>query len=174
MWVELLKTKDEAARAIVKFQAATEVECWHKLRVLRTDRGGEFTSATFYEHCAESGVQRHLTAPYTRQQNDIVERWNQTVLGMARNMLKAKRVPNLFCGEAVLTTVFILNRCFTRSVDGMTPYEAWHGKKPDVRFLRVFGCVGHVKVARPHLQKLDDRSTPMVLIGYETGSKAYM
>ncbi|XP_073363669.1 uncharacterized protein [Aegilops tauschii subsp. strangulata] len=47
MWVELLKTKDEAARAIVKFQAVAELECGHKLRVLRTDRGGEFTSATF-------------------------------------------------------------------------------------------------------------------------------
>uniref|UniRef100_A0ACD6AP94 Uncharacterized protein n=1 Tax=Avena sativa TaxID=4498 RepID=A0ACD6AP94_AVESA len=173
IWVELLASKDEAARAILKFQAAAEVECGHKLRVLRTDRGGEFTSATFYEHCAESGVQRHLTAPYTRQQNGIVERRNQTVLGLARNMLKDKRVPNLFWGEAVLTAVFILNWCFTRSVNGMTPYEAWHGKKPDVRFLRVFGCVGHVKVARPHLQKLDDRSTPMVFIGYETGSKAY-
>uniref|UniRef100_A0ACD5TNV1 Uncharacterized protein n=1 Tax=Avena sativa TaxID=4498 RepID=A0ACD5TNV1_AVESA len=171
MWVDLLASKDKAARAIVKFQAAAEVECGHKLRVLRTDRGGEFTSATFYEHCAESGVQRHLTAPYTPQQNGIVERRKQTVLGMAHSMLKAKRVPNLFWGEAVLTTMSILNRCFMRSVDGMTPYEAWHGKKPDVRFLRVFGCVGHVKVARPHLQKLDDRSTPMVFIGYETKAR---
>jgi hypothetical protein len=55
----------------------------------------------------------------------------------------------------------------------MTPYEAWHGKKPDVRFLRVFGSISHVKVTHPHLQKLDDRSCLMVFIGYETGSKAY-
>src|SRR4051812_28392977 len=79
----------------------------------------------------------------------------------------------MFWGKAVLTAAFILNRCFTRNVDGMTPYEAWHGKKPNVRFLRIFGCVGHVKDTRPHLPKLDDRSTPMVFIGYETGSKAY-
>jgi hypothetical protein len=98
----------------------------------------------------------------------VVERRNQTVLGMARSMLKAKQVPNRFWGEAVLMAVFILNRCFTRSVDDMIPYEAWHGTKLDVWFLRVFGCVGHVKTARPHLQKLDDRSSPMVFIGYET------
>lgn len=67
MWAELLASKDQAARAIVKIQAAAEVECGHKLRVLRTDRGGEFTSATFYQHCEEAGVQRHLTAPYTPQ-----------------------------------------------------------------------------------------------------------
>uniref|UniRef100_A0A8I6Y7V3 Integrase catalytic domain-containing protein n=1 Tax=Hordeum vulgare subsp. vulgare TaxID=112509 RepID=A0A8I6Y7V3_HORVV len=173
MWVELLKTKDEAARAIVKFQTAAEVECGHKLRVPRTDRGGEFTSATFYKHCKESGVQRHLTAPYTPQQNGVVELRNQTLLGMARSMLKAKQVPNQFWGEAVLTAAFILNRSFTRSVDNMTPYEAWYGRKPDVRFLRIFGCVGHVKVVGPHLRKLDDRSTPMVFISYEIGCKAY-
>ena len=173
MWVLLLASKDEAERAIVKQQAAAEVECGHKLRVLRTDRGGEFTSATFYKHCDEKGVQRHLTAPYSPQQNGVVERRNQTVLGMARCMLKAKQVPSTYWGEAVLTAVFILNRSFTRSVDGKTPYEAWYGRKPDVRFLRTFGCVGHVKTARPQLKKLDDRSTPMVFMGYETGSKAY-
>jgi hypothetical protein len=173
MWVELLRTKDEAARAIAKFQAAAEIECGHKLHVLRTDRGGEFTSATFYEHCGETSVQRHLTAPYTPQQNGVVERRNQTLLGMARSMLKAKQVPNLFWGEAVLTAAFILNRCFTRSLDGKTPFEAWHGRKPNVHFLRVFGCVGHVKITRPHQQKLEDRSSPMVFIGYEEGSKAY-
>jgi hypothetical protein len=88
-------------------------------------------------------------------------------------MMKAKGMPNYFWGEAVSTAVYVLNRAFTRSVDGMTPYEAWHGTKPSVEHLRVFGCVAHVKNARPLLRKLDDRSTPMVFIGYEPGSKAY-
>ncbi|BBN03761.1 hypothetical protein Mp_2g26190 [Marchantia polymorpha subsp. ruderalis] len=57
----------------------------------------------------------------------VVERRNQTVVGMARSMLKARNVPNRFWEEAVLTAVYVLNRSFTRSVDGMTPYEAWHG-----------------------------------------------
>lgn len=69
--------------------------------------------------------------------------------------------------------MYLLNRSFTSSVDGKTPYEAWHGRKPSVEHLRVFGCVVHVKNARPHLRKLDDRSIPMVFIGYEAGSKAY-
>jgi len=42
-----------------------------------------------------------------------------------------------------------------------------------VSFLRIFGYVGHVKNTKPHLGKLQDRSTPMVLLGYEEGSKAY-
>jgi len=66
-----------------------------------------------------------------------------------------------------------LNRAPTKSLDGTTPFEAWHGRKPDVSFLRTFGCVGHVKKTKPNLSKLEDKSTPMVFLGYERGSKAY-
>ena len=62
MWVLLLASKDEVERAIVKQQAAAEVECGHKLRVLRTDRGGEFTSATFYKHFDE---RKGATSPHS-------------------------------------------------------------------------------------------------------------
>jgi len=30
-----------------------------------------------------------------------------------------------------------------------------------------------VKLTKPHLSKLEDKSTPMVFLGYEVGSKAY-
>ena len=39
--------------------------------------------------------------------------------------------------------------------------------------LRVFGCVAYMKVARPHLAKLDPRGLKVVFIGYEPGRKAY-
>jgi hypothetical protein len=73
----------------------------------------------------------------------------------------------------VTTVVYLLNRSYTRAVDGKTAYELWHGKTPNLQHLRVFGCLAHVKTARPHLKKLEDRSKKMVLLGYESGSKAY-
>lgn len=173
MWLVLVASKDQAGQALIQFQARAEVESGRKLGTLRTDRGGEFTARAFAEHCAEHGVQRHLTAPYTPQQNGVVERRNQTVLGMARSMMKAKKMPGWLWGEAVLTAVFILNRSPTRSVEGKTPFEAWYGLKPPVHFLRTFGCVAHVKVPGGRQPKLDDRSVPTVFIGYEPGSKAY-
>ena len=42
-----------------------------------------------------------------------------------------------------------------------------------VSFLRTFGCIGHVRKTKPILNKLEDRSTLMVLLGYEEGNKAY-
>ena len=67
MWLQLLMSKDEAAKAIKKFKARGEAESGKKLRVLRTDRGGEFTSVEFAAYCADQGVKRHHTAPYSPQ-----------------------------------------------------------------------------------------------------------
>jgi hypothetical protein len=53
----------------------------------------------------------------------------------------------------------------------MTPFEAWHGRKPDVHFMCMFGCVVHVRETWPGLKKLDDR--PMIFMRYEASTKAY-
>ena len=65
MWLTLLRTKAEAPAAIMAFQARAERETGKKLKVLRTDNGGEFTSVEFGEHCAGEGIQRHHSAPYS-------------------------------------------------------------------------------------------------------------
>jgi hypothetical protein len=54
--------------------------------------------------------------------------------------------------------IYILNRSLTKALNGMTPYEAWHGRKPTVSHLRVFGCLAFTKELG-HIGKLDDRST---------------
>ncbi|RLM58833.1 hypothetical protein C2845_PM18G06050 [Panicum miliaceum] len=99
MWVALLPTKDGAAAAIKRIQAAAELEIGNKLRVLCTDRGGEFTASSLNDYCTELGVHRELTAPYSPQQNEVIERRNQTVVTMARSMLKAKNLPSKFGGR---------------------------------------------------------------------------
>ncbi len=81
-------------------------------------------------------------------------------------------MPAVFWGEAVVTAVYILNRSPTKALNGKTPYEAWHGRKPVVSHLRVFGCLAFGKELG-HIGNLDDRSTPGVFIGYAEGSKAY-
>jgi transposase InsO family protein len=98
--------------------------------VLRTDNGGKFTTAEFTSYCADEGVQRHYSASYSLQQNDVIERRNQTVVGMARALLKQRGMPAVFWGEAVVTGVYILNLSSTKTLNGRTPYEAWHGRKP--------------------------------------------
>jgi hypothetical protein len=72
----------------------------------------------------------------------------------------------------VVTAVYILNRSPTKALNGRTSYEAWHGRKPVVSHLWVFGCLTFAKELG-HIGKLNNRSTPRVFIGYAEGSKAY-
>ena len=69
--------------------------------------------------------------------------------------------------------VFILNRAPTKALKGKTSFEAWYGRKLSVSFLRTFGYIGHIKKTKLVLTKLEDRSTPMVLLGYAEGTKVY-
>jgi hypothetical protein len=172
MWVVVLGSKGEAADAIRRAQAAAEVECDCKLRVLRTDNGGKFTAAEFASYCTDEGVQRHYSAPYIPQQNGVIKRFNQTVVGMARALLKQRGMPAVFWGEAAVTAVYILNRSPTKALNVRTSYEAWHERKLAVSHLRVFGYLAFGKELG-HIGKLDDRSTLGVFINYAVGSKAY-
>ena len=173
MWLEVMRSKDEALKYFKKVHALAGNEHNLKMKAFRTDRGGEFNSELFVEYCNEHGIKRHTNAPYSLQQNGVVERRNQTVVEMACSVMKGMGMPSMFWGEAVKTAVHVLNRSPTRSLDSITPYEAWHHRKPNLSYLRTFGCVVHVKKVGPGVRKLDDRSTLMVFVGYEEGSKAY-
>jgi transposase InsO family protein len=65
MWVLVLGSKGEAADAIRRTQAAAEAECGQKLCMLHTDNSGEFTATEFASYCADQGIQRHYSAPYS-------------------------------------------------------------------------------------------------------------
>lgn len=74
MWLNLLASKDKILAVIKNFQAKAEVESDLKSRVLRTYHGGEFTSTEFSKYCTEKWIQRHITSPYSPQQNGVIER----------------------------------------------------------------------------------------------------
>lgn len=95
------------------------------------------------------------------------------VVNTARSILRARSMPGFFWGEAVHTAVYLLNRSPTAALDGLTPYQAWYGKKPPVHYLRVFGCVAYIKRLQPHPTKLEDHGQKVVFVGYEEGAKAY-
>lgn len=173
MWVYMLRSKDEALSVFKRFKAKVEVEIEMKVKALRIDHGGEFTSTLFREFCEAEGVKKFFTAPYSPQQNRVVERRNQTVVEMARSMMKSKGVPVRFWAEAVKTAVYILNKAPTQKIEGMTPHQAWYGKVPVVHHFRVFGCLAHAKDVTPNLPKLADRSCQTIMLGYEDGTKAY-
>ena len=85
--VVFLKEKSEAFEKFKIFKAMAKNESGMKIRCLRSDNGGEFTSNEFNEFCEDHGIKRHLSLAKTPQQNGIVERKNRNVQEAFRTML---------------------------------------------------------------------------------------
>ena len=79
-------------------------------------------------------------------------------------------LPLSFWGYALKTAAFTLNRAPSKSVK-MTPYELWFGKKPNLSFLKVWGCDAYVKKLQP--DKLEPKSEKCVFIGYPKETVGY-
>jgi transposase InsO family protein len=173
MAVYALKSKDQACEMFVKFKSESENQIGLKIKCVRSDRGGEFLSGAFKEVCESAGIKRHFTAPYSPQQNGVVERKNRTIMEMTRSLMKSMGVPAKLWGEAVRHSIYLLNRLPTKAMGDSTPYEAWNKRKPHLGHLRVFGCTAHVRTAGPHLKKLEDRSHKMMYLGTDEGCKAH-
>ena len=93
-WVYFLKNKSDAFSYFQQLEALMENQSGHRIKILRTDRGGEYVSNEFLNFCKTHGIQKKFTAWYTPQQNGIAERKNRTIMEMARSMLAAKHFPN--------------------------------------------------------------------------------
>ncbi|CAL9021871.1 unnamed protein product [Prunus brigantina] len=85
-----------------------ELQSGFKVKCVRSDKGGEFTSSEFDRLCEEAGIQRQFSMAYTPQQNGVVERKNRTVVEMAKAMLHGKELPYYLWAEAVHTAVKLL------------------------------------------------------------------
>ena len=123
-WVYFLQSKDQMLECFKSFKILVEKQYGHSLKVLRTDRDGEFTSKDFRIFCEAQGIQRQLTTFHTPEQNGVTERKNRTVVEMARCMMKEMNVPVDLWAETVATAVHILNMSPTQALQNCTPYQA--------------------------------------------------
>ena len=86
------------------------------------------------------------SAPYTPQQNGVVERKNRSLKDMETCLLHAKHLPPSLWDEAVNCASYLQNGVPHESVVGVTPFEALHGYKPNVSHLRVFGSKSWARI----------------------------
>ena len=66
------------------------------MKKIRSDNGSEFKNLQVEEFLEEEGIKHEFSAPYTPQQNGVVERKNRTLLDMARTMLGEFKTPERF------------------------------------------------------------------------------
>jgi transposase InsO family protein len=123
LWTYLINKKSEVLEVFKRFKSLVERQSGFKIKVLRTDGGGEYMSSEFTALCEQDGIIHEVTPPYTPQQNGIAERKNRTIMNMVRSMLNSKSLPKELWGEAVATATYVLNRCPTKRLEGITPEE---------------------------------------------------
>jgi hypothetical protein len=144
-----------------------------KIKVLRTDNGGELCGKDFEQFCKQCGIACQNTTPYTPQQNGVVERMNRTLMDKARSMLSGVGLAQEFWAEAVDTAKYLVNMSPSSVLVDMTPHEVWFGKNPSLSHLKVFGCDAFVHVPKEKRSKLDKKEVKCIFIGYKEGMKGY-
>ncbi|KAM0046764.1 putative RNA-directed DNA polymerase [Helianthus debilis subsp. tardiflorus] len=169
-YVYLMKHKHETFEKFKEFQNEVENQLTRKIKILRSDRGGEYLSLEFLNHLKECGIISEPTPPGTPQLNGVSERKNRTLLNMVRSMMCRTNLPHSFWGHALMTATRIVNLAPTKKVN-KTPYEIWHGRKPDLEYLKVWGCDAYITSDAD--DKLDPRGEKVVFVGYYKRSGYY-
>jgi len=75
-----MKHKDQAFQMFKNYKLEVENQKGKKIKILRSNKGGEYFSMGFSLVCEENEIIHQTSAPYTPQQNDLVERKNKTLL----------------------------------------------------------------------------------------------
>jgi len=123
-----------------------------KIKILRLDNGGEYTSNEFKDFCLDEGIERELTTSYTPQKNGIAQRKNRSIVEATMAMIPDQNLLMYLWAEASKTAVFVGPR---KILGNKTPEEAFTGKKPDIRKLKIFGCLVYFHVLHDKRSKLD-------------------
>lgn len=167
--VYLLKNKNDTVAAMERFLADSAP--YGSVKRIRTDNGGEFTSAEFRSFLMKNHIKHEFSAPYSPHQNGTAERSWRTLFEMARCLLLEASLPKKLWTYAVKTSAYIRNRCYNPRT-GKNPYEMMTGVKPNLKNMHIFGtyCYAYIQ----NKKKLDDRCERGIFLGYDTQSPAYL
>jgi hypothetical protein len=144
-----------------------------KIKVLRSDNGGEYASTEFVDFCSQAGIKRQMTIPYNPQQNRVVERKNRAITGAARSMLHDQTLSLYLWVETSVDALYLQNRSPHKILGRKTPEEAFTGRRPNVEHIRIFGCLTYSHVPFEKRTKLDPTAQQGIQVGYSEVSKAY-
>ncbi|KAD4586260.1 hypothetical protein E3N88_23861 [Mikania micrantha] len=145
----------------------------NRMKKLQTSRILDSTGSESFDEC-ESCLSGKLTKqPFkgnSQKAKDLLEIIHSNVCGPFRTTARnGERYFVTFTddfsryGFALETAARIVNLAPTKKVE-KTPYDIWHVNKPNVSYLKVWGCNAYV--TRESQDKLDPRGDKVVFVGY--------
>ena len=112
--------------------------------------------------------------------NEIAERTNGLIVTKARGLLLDSNLPQSFWPEVFDTTVYLLNRLLSTSLDYNVPFEEFlkayynnyqYGYTQDLSHLDIWGCKVSVHIPQEKQVKSQKEAVPSregFFVGYET------
>ena len=116
------------------------------IKIFRSDSGGEYLSDLFRQFLISEGTLPQLSCPGAHPQDGVAEHKHRYIIETARTLLIASFVPSHFWGEAVSTSVYLINRQPSSKLSGKCPGEVLFGT-PCYDHLQVFRCTCYVLLA---------------------------
>jgi transposase InsO family protein len=160
-----LREKSEVSKLLKVFIARAELETGQHIKILCSDRGGEYMAGHIQQYLQERGIKHKVTTTNTPQYNGVAERLNQTLLNKVQTMLADANLPKSYWLEALNYTTLLYNVSPSRSIP-FTPSKAYTGTKPDVSRLQTFSCVAHVHIPKQSRDKLSAHSMPCTFLRF--------
>ena len=170
--VYFMHTKDEVFSKFKEYEVEVTNQTDKRIKVLRTDNGGEYTSKQFEDYLKMKGIVHQKTVPRSPQQNGVTERLNRTINEIALAQIAHANVPHNLWAESVGAAVYIWNR-MPMTTTGVTPYQRFFGRKPRVDHIRIFGCYGYALLPDTEQRKLMPKAEKLRLVGYGPNSTGY-
>ena len=172
-WFFFLGYKDETFDSIHDLIISLENQLRLKVRGIRCDNGTEFKNKLLDDFCINKGIKSEFSIARTPQQNGVAERKNRTLIEAARTMLADSTLPIQFWAKAVSAACYILNRVSITKPQMKTPYELLMKRKPNISFMKPFGCPLTILNTIDNLGKFEGKSDEGYLLCYSTNSKGF-
>uniref|UniRef100_T1IHC3 Integrase catalytic domain-containing protein n=1 Tax=Strigamia maritima TaxID=126957 RepID=T1IHC3_STRMM len=159
-WLFPLKRKSQAFEVYKNFHVQTERLSGLKIKKIRTDRGGEFTSGEFEDFLTSQGVAFQCTNAHSPEMNGVAEQVNRTVLNSVRAMLLSSGLPKRLWAELAMTLIYLKNRYSNARLDNAIPYVLFRKRPLSIRHLRIPGALAYMHISKPDRKtKLEPRDS---------------
>ena len=168
-----MRNKSEVVEKFQEFFKMITAKSDIVIKRIRSDNGGEYKNKKMKAVCEKLKIAQEFTVPYNPEQNGLAERFNRTLVEMVRCMLKDSGMDKKYWAEAMKTAAYVRNSLPCDVNQGKSPIEATMKQKPDLEFMRVFGCICYAHVPKQRRFKLDDTAVKCRMLGYAEDQRAY-
>ncbi|UYV65298.1 hypothetical protein LAZ67_3003857 [Cordylochernes scorpioides] len=167
-----IANESQTADSIINLIIQEERQTGRKVKRIRNDNGGEYISNYLRRWLSSKGIKQEFTTAYTPESNGKAERFNRTIVELARTMLIDSKLPLKFWSESVKVAVHINNRIKIKEMN-TTPFEIYKGWKPNIVYLKRFGSEAYVHIRKEKRKKMEPKAHKGIMMGYSMIRKGY-